>query len=134
MSERNLDETRNRLTAAGFDTAALEPILPLIAATLRTAPVAQVAAQQEVLLTYPEATAFLGIPIGTLYNWVSQQKIPFVRIGPRSVRFRKNELVAWLEARANLPAKRRAPSSRKPASPPRTIVYLSAAPEDGGHE
>ncbi len=114
MSERNLDETRKRLTAAGFDTAALEPLLALIDATSTSQPVAPAVPESDMLLTYPQAVAFLGMPIGTLYNWVSQKKIPFVRIGDRTIRFRKNELAAWLEARANLPAKRRAPSSRKP--------------------
>ena len=39
------------------------------------------------LIGYSAAAELLGIPKGTLYWWVSQGSIPFVRFGPRTVRF-----------------------------------------------
>ena len=51
------------------------------------------------LLTYDEAAEFLGVRRGTLYAWVSQRRIPHLRLSARSVRFDKQELTAWVEAR-----------------------------------
>ena len=51
------------------------------------------------LMTYQQAADYLQVPIGTLYNWVSLQKIPHVRMSARSVRFRVSELEQWLHTR-----------------------------------
>jgi len=53
---------------------------------------------REPLLGYTEAAAFLGVPKGTLYWWVSQKKIPFVRLGPRTVRFAPSDLQDWIDS------------------------------------
>jgi excisionase family DNA binding protein len=52
------------------------------------------------MLGYPELEALIRIPRGTLYCWVHQRAIPHVRLGPRLVRFRLSEVVAWLDQRA----------------------------------
>ena len=36
---------------------------------------------QKRLLTVKEASAYLGISVNTLYSWVSQKKIDYVKMG-----------------------------------------------------
>lgn len=62
-------------------------------------------------LTVEGAVRFLadqGAPTtrSTLYNWVFLKKIPFKKIGRRTV-FSKKELIAWIESRTTLPEDRR---------------------------
>ena len=38
----------------------------------------------------------LGVSVSGVYTWVSQEKIPFVKIG-RLVRFDANDIDKWLE-------------------------------------
>ncbi len=62
------------------------------------------------MITYTAAAQLLGVPIGTVYAWVSQRRIPHVRLGPRLVRFQRGALERWLEERQvaaldSLPAK-----------------------------
>ena len=52
------------------------------------------------MLTYREAATLLGVPIGTLYAWVHTRAIPHVRLGPRLVRFSRDALGHWLDARS----------------------------------
>jgi len=47
------------------------------------------------LLTIEEAAAFLRIPKGTIYNWTSQKRIPFIKVG-RGLRFSRPALEGWL--------------------------------------
>ena len=49
------------------------------------------------LLRIGEAADYLGIAIGTLYHWVSEERIPVVRISPRAIRFRLSDLSDWAE-------------------------------------
>ncbi len=51
------------------------------------------------LIDYGAAAELLGIPLGTLYEWVSRKKLPHVRLGPRLVRFDEDELRDWLNTR-----------------------------------
>lgn len=51
----------------------------------------------EKTLTYAQAADFLSIPLGTLYSWVHQQRIPHIRISGRLVRFEKAELERWID-------------------------------------
>lgn len=51
-------------------------------------------------LSYAEAAHFIGVPIGTLYAWVKRQQIPHLRLGPRLVRFCRQDLEVWLRERA----------------------------------
>lgn len=52
------------------------------------------------LITYQELAEHLGLPIGTLYAWVSEKRIPHIRLGGRLVRFRWTEIDRWLRDRA----------------------------------
>lgn len=63
-------------------------------------------------LTVEGAVRFLadqGAPTtrSTIYNWVFLKKIPFKKIGRRTV-FSKKELLAWIKSRTTLPEDRRA--------------------------
>lgn len=45
-----------------------------------------------------EASEFLGIKKPTLYEWVVQRKIPFIKVG-RLTKFKRSDLEAWLDKR-----------------------------------
>ena len=51
------------------------------------------------LITYTQAAALLNLPLGTLYAWVHQKRVPHIRLGPRTVRFDESELRSWVETR-----------------------------------
>ncbi len=55
------------------------------------------------LIGYRAAAAVLAVPVGTLYSWVHQRRIPYVRLGPRQVRFSRRALAAWLRERTVQP-------------------------------
>lgn len=55
-------------------------------------------------LSYQEASRLLSVRTGTLYSWVSRKVIPYTRVGPRVVRFRRSDLEAWLNGRSVKPA------------------------------
>lgn len=48
------------------------------------------------LLNIREAADFLGLSPGTLYNMVSRRRIPFIKVGARTM-FKKADLDRWLE-------------------------------------
>lgn len=50
------------------------------------------------LWTYTEAIERLGMPRGTLSRLVMEQRIPHLRLGPRTVRFDPGDLDEWLTA------------------------------------
>ena len=52
------------------------------------------------LLRYPQAAALLGVPVGTVYAWVHQRRIPHHRMGPRLVLFSRGALNEWLRRHA----------------------------------
>ena len=51
------------------------------------------------MISYAEASEFLGVPVGTLYAWVHARRIPHVRLGSRMVRFRLDALKEWVAIR-----------------------------------
>lgn len=51
------------------------------------------------MIGYADAARYLGVPLGTLYYWVSLRCIPHIRLGPRLVRFDRGELSEWLAMR-----------------------------------
>lgn len=51
------------------------------------------------VLTYEQAARHLNMPLGTLRALVHRKQISHIRYGPRSVRFRREVLDAWLAAR-----------------------------------
>jgi excisionase family DNA binding protein len=54
--------------------------------------------KQKQLLDTTEASEFLGISKNTLYEWIVQKKIPYLKVG-RLVKFKKEDLEAWLKKR-----------------------------------
>lgn len=50
------------------------------------------------LLTVPELAEYLQVPESWLYARTATNEIPYVRVG-RYVRFRKAEIVEWLQGR-----------------------------------
>lgn len=57
----------------------------------------------EDLMTYDQASKFLNFKLGTLYAFVSQGRVPHVRLGRRVVRFSRAALEAWLSERTVQP-------------------------------
>ncbi len=51
------------------------------------------------LIGYEEAAQILGIAKGTLYAWVSEGRIGYVRFSPRCVRFQRAVLEAYVQER-----------------------------------
>jgi len=49
------------------------------------------------LLTIREAASLLSISVSTLYGWVWQRRIPFVKVG-RALRFDKADLERFIRA------------------------------------
>lgn len=52
----------------------------------------------ERLLTIQEVSEWTGLAVGTLYHFVSQQRIPVVRLSRRCIRFRYSDLVLWISS------------------------------------
>jgi excisionase family DNA binding protein len=52
----------------------------------------------ERLLTIQEVSEWTGLAVGTLYHFVSQQRIPVVRLSKRCIRFRYSDLVLWISS------------------------------------
>lgn len=48
-------------------------------------------------LDYDGLAAWLSIPKPTLYSKVCRKEIPHHRLGPRMVRFNRQEILAWLD-------------------------------------
>jgi excisionase family DNA binding protein len=49
------------------------------------------------LLTVRELAERLGISSGTAYHWISQRRLPCVRLSSRCVRFRESDVEKMLE-------------------------------------
>jgi excisionase family DNA binding protein len=55
--------------------------------------------QKPEMLSYRDAARMLGVPVSTVYGWAHRRQIPHLRLSSRMVRFRRDELEKWLEAR-----------------------------------
>jgi excisionase family DNA binding protein len=51
----------------------------------------------ERLLTINEVADLTGLAVGTLYHFVSQKRIPVVRLSKRCIRFRQSDLSDWFQ-------------------------------------
>lgn len=49
------------------------------------------------LITVQDAAKFLAVSISTLYGWVYQRRIPFVKVG-RALRFELAELQKFIQS------------------------------------
>jgi len=50
------------------------------------------------LLTVQEAADFLRWAVPTLYSYASRRKIPFIKLGYKSLRFRRSDLEKLIQA------------------------------------
>ena len=50
------------------------------------------------LLSVDELAAYLGVSRWSVYQWISQRRVPYVKIG-RLVRFDKVEIRGWVDGR-----------------------------------
>ena len=55
---------------------------------------------RKILLTAIEVAAPTGFAEGTMRHWVSQRRIPFVRISNRCVRFRHEDIEQWISEKS----------------------------------
>ena len=55
---------------------------------------------QKQLLDTKEAAEFLGISKNTLYEWVIQEKVPYIKVG-RLTKFKKETLEEWLKRQSH---------------------------------
>jgi excisionase family DNA binding protein len=53
--------------------------------------------KSESLLTVREVAELLRMTVAATYMAVERRQIPHIRLGPRKLRFRKQDLEAWLE-------------------------------------
>lgn len=51
----------------------------------------------KILLTAAEVAELTGFAEGTIRHFVSQRRLPVVRISARCVRFRRSDIDSWLE-------------------------------------
>ncbi len=54
------------------------------------------------LLTVQEAAQYLAVSVSTLYGWVWQRRVPFVKIG-RALRFDSHDLESFIESNKQYP-------------------------------
>ena len=52
------------------------------------------------LLKIKEVSRYLGISIQTLYQWTSQRRIPFIKIGQGRIRFDIQAIDKWIRERS----------------------------------
>lgn len=50
----------------------------------------------EKLLSIDELCEFLGVTKATIYSWTSNNKIPHVKLSKRLLKFREEEIKAWI--------------------------------------
>jgi excisionase family DNA binding protein len=51
----------------------------------------------EKLLTVRELAKLLGVAEGSVYHWLSQERLPCIRFSQRCVRFRESDVQALLQ-------------------------------------
>jgi excisionase family DNA binding protein len=51
------------------------------------------------LLTAAELAKYLKVSDGTIYNWINQKRIPFIKVGS-TVRFDQHKIDMWLQQRS----------------------------------
>jgi excisionase family DNA binding protein len=54
----------------------------------------------EKLLNVDELSEILGVTKATIYSWTSRNKIPHIKLSKRLLKFKKNDIEAWIAKRA----------------------------------
>jgi len=58
---------------------------------------------QDKLMTRREVAEMLGMQPNTLARWAwKKEGPPFIKVGPKAVRYRRSEVMAWLWRRAGI--------------------------------
>jgi excisionase family DNA binding protein len=78
--------------------------------------------EERLLLDINEVSELTGFSVGTLYHWVSERRIPFLRVSCRCLRFRRADIESWLAELVEVPEHagckvRRVPISTKSSNP-----------------
>ena len=55
------------------------------------------------LLTIEQVAELTGLAVGSLYHFVSERRIPVVRLSRRCIRFRLSDLLDWFEQLTTYP-------------------------------
>jgi excisionase family DNA binding protein len=50
----------------------------------------------ERLLAIDEVAQMLGVTKSTIYSWTHRNKIPYVKLGKRCLRFRESDILKWV--------------------------------------
>lgn len=61
-----------------------------------------VSRQEEEILDIKEAALFLKCASSTLYHYVSENRMPFIKMGTRTL-FRRRDLLSWLDQHRTFP-------------------------------
>jgi excisionase family DNA binding protein len=49
-----------------------------------------------ILLTIKQVSSMTGLKIGSLYHFVSEGRLPVIRISARCIRFRREDIEKWI--------------------------------------
>lgn len=79
------------------------------------------------LLTVREVAQLLGVSTETILRWTRAGKLPAIRLSSNALRFREEDLDAWMDERAT---PRRGSVSHPAGRRPRATLHVSAIPED----
>jgi excisionase family DNA binding protein len=66
----------------------------------------------ERLLAIDEVAQMLAVTKSMIYAWVHQNKIPYVKLGKRLLRFREEDIIAWVSEMEVQPEPYAAPRMR----------------------
>lgn len=61
--------------------------------------------REKEILTIQEVIDLTGLSKGTIYVLKYKKEIPFFKFGPRLLRFRRSEILSWMEKRQYRPLK-----------------------------
>jgi excisionase family DNA binding protein len=54
----------------------------------------------EKLINIVQVSEMLGVTRATIYSWTSQNKIPHIKLSKRLLKFREDEIMAWIAQRS----------------------------------
>ncbi len=59
----------------------------------------------EKLLSIDDLSEILGVKKATIYSWTSQDKIPYIKLNKRLIKFKESEILEWLQKMSIEPKK-----------------------------
>ncbi|MGB9716421.1 MAG: helix-turn-helix transcriptional regulator [Thermodesulfovibrionales bacterium] len=57
----------------------------------------------ERLFNIEELSKILGITKATIYSWTSKNKIPYIKLSKRLLKFRESDILKWIAERSTYP-------------------------------